>query len=140
MQNEMPFFEDELDALKAAVQALGGSKKVGQMLWQDKGVDAASRLLLDSLNPTRNEKLSLSQTMLILRAAKDAGCHAPFQWIAGEIGYDANPVSRAEEADRMLTVIEQSTKQLAAALRAMENLKNNPPAGDRPVIRVAPVI
>lgn len=139
MQNEMPFFEDELDALKAAVQALGGSKKVGQMLWQDKGVDAASRLLLDSLNPGRNEKLSLSQVIFILRAAKDAGHHGPFQWIAGEIGYDAHPVSRAEEADRMLTVIEQSTKQLAAALRAMENLKNNPPAGDRPVVRVAPV-
>lgn len=138
MQNEMPFFEDELDALKAAVQALGGSKKVGQMLWQDRGVDAASRLLLDCLNPSRNEKLSLSQTMLILRAAKDVGCHTPFQWIAGEIGYDANPVSRAEEADRMLTVIEQSTKQLQAALRAMENLKSAPIDPGRPVVRVAP--
>lgn len=124
MQNEMPFFEDELDALKAAVQALGGSKKVGQMLWQDKGVDAASRLLLDCLNPGRNEKLQLSQVMLILRAAKDAGCHAPFQWIAGEIGYDALPVSKAEEVDRMVTVVEQSSKQLADAIRALERLKS----------------
>lgn len=137
MQNEMPFFEDELDALKAAVQALGGSKKVGQMLWQDKGVDAASRLLLDCLNPARNEKLSLSQVMLILRAAKEAGCHTPFQWIAGEVGYDANPVSRADEADRVLTVIEQSSKQLAAAIRAMEAMRSNP-HGDRPVVKVQP--
>ncbi|MEN6641031.1 MAG: hypothetical protein ABFE08_01160 [Armatimonadia bacterium] len=138
MQSEMPFFEDELDALKAAVQALGGSKKVGQMLWQDKTIDAASRLLLDSLNPGRNEKLSLSQVMFILRAAKDAGHHGPFQWLAGEIGYDAIPVSKAEEADRMATVVEQASKQLADAIRALERIKAMPVDAGRPVVRVSP--
>lgn len=136
MQNEMPFFEDELDALKAAVQALGGSKRVGQMLWQDRGVDAASRLLLDSLNPGRNEKLSLSQVMFILRSAKDAGCHAPFQWLAGEIGYDAHPVSKAEEVDRCVAVVESTSKQLADALRVLERLKAMPTDAGRPVVRV----
>jgi hypothetical protein len=137
MQNEMPFFEDEFDALKAAVQALGGSKKVGQMLWQDRGVDAASRLLLDCLNASRNEKLSLSQVMFIFRAAKDAGCHAPFQWMAGEIGYDALPVSKAEEVDRCVAVVESTSKQLADALRLLERLKSNP-STVRPITRATP--
>lgn len=136
MQNEMPFFEDELEALKAAVQALGGAKRVGHMLWQDKTIDAASRQLLDSLNPSRNEKLSLSQMMFILRAAKEAGHHAPFQWIAAEVGYDAHPVSRCEEVDRMVTVVEQTSKHLAEALQALERLRAADPAPG--LIRIVP--
>lgn len=123
MQGEMPFFESVEDALKAAVQALGGSKKVGSMLWPDKGLDDASRSLLDCLNPGRHAKLEASQLMLIFRSSKDAGCHGPFAWFAGEIGYDAKPITSAEEKDRLTSVVEQSTKALADALARLERMQ-----------------
>lgn len=123
MQGEMPFFESAEDALKAAVQALGGSKKVGAMLWQDKGIDAASRLLLDCLNSGRNEKLEITQVMLIFSKAKEAGCHAPFMWFAGEVGYDAKPITTAEETDRLTSVVENAYKALAEALPRLERIQ-----------------
>lgn len=124
MQVELPFYECPEDALRAAVQALGGSKKVGSMLWPDKGVDAASRLLLDCINPSRAEKLEITQIMRVFALAKEAGCHGPFAWFAGEIGYDVKPITKAEEVDRLTTVVEQSTKTLSAALTALERLRN----------------
>lgn len=125
MQTDLPFYESPEDALRAAVQALGGSKKVGSLLWPDKSVDNASRLLMDCLNPSRAEKLDVSQVMRVLALAKEDGCHSPFAWMAGAIGYDITPVTRAEEVDRLTTVVEQSTKTLAAALTALERIQRS---------------
>lgn len=123
MQADLPFFESPEDAMRAAVQALGGAKKVGCMLWPDKGVDSAARLLQDCINPARAEKLEMSQAMMVLTLAKEAGCHSPFQWMAGQIGYEVRPITKAEERDRLTTVVEQSTKTLAAALSALERIQ-----------------
>jgi hypothetical protein len=124
MQAEMPFYESAEDALKAAVQALGGAKKIGALIWPDKGIDNASRYLLDCLNPSRAEKLDISQTMLIFKMARDEGYNAPFIWFALEIGYDAKAISRAEEVDRLTSVIESSTKTLSNALSLLDRIKN----------------
>lgn len=123
MQGEMPFFESAEDALKAAVQALGGSKKVGAQLWPDKTLDDASRTLLDCLNPGRHAKLEVTQLMLIFRSAKEAGCHSPFAWFAGEIGYDTKPITTAEEKDRALIVVENAQKALLNGLAMLERLQ-----------------
>jgi hypothetical protein len=63
--------------------------------------------------------------MRIFSLAKEAGCHSPFAWFAGEIGYDTKPITKAEEVDRLTTVIEQSAKTLAAAMSAMERIQNS---------------
>lgn len=123
MQTEMPFYECPEDALKAAVQALGGAKAVGVMLWPDATPDVASRKLHDALNPSRPEKLEISQIMLVLARAKEAGCHSPFQWLAAQVGYEARAITRAEEVDRVTEVVEQSSKTLAAALATLERLQ-----------------
>ncbi len=125
MQTELPFYEGPEDALRAAVQALGGAKKVGPMLWPDKSVDAASRLLLDCINTSRSEKLEFTQIIRIFSLAKEAGCHGPFAWVAGEIGYEAKPVTKAEEVDRLVSVIEQASKTQAAALAALERMQRS---------------
>lgn len=122
-QGELPFFECPEDALRAAVQALGGAKQVGARLWPDKTPDNAARLLLDCLNASRSEKLDLTQVMRVLAWAKDAGCHAPMVWLSGEIGYEARPVSRAEEVDRVTAVIEQAAQTLATATATLERLQ-----------------
>lgn len=122
MQAELPFFECAEDALRSAVQALGGAKVVGAKVYPDKSPDRAAQVLLDCLNTSRPEKLELSQVLLVLRLARDAGHHAPMQWLAGEVGYEAKPVTKAEEADRLALVVEQSTKTLSSALAALERL------------------
>lgn len=123
MQVEMPFFECAEDALKSAVQALGGAKVVGPMIWPDKSVDAAARQLLDCLNTSRSEKLDVSQVILVFTKARGAGHHVPFMWFAQEVGYEAKPVTKEEEVDRLTFVIENSTKQLEAALNHLSRLK-----------------
>lgn len=133
MQTDLPFYESPEDALRAAVQALGGAKKVGSMLWADKTVDNAARQLMDCMNAGRHENLELTQVMMILALAKEAGCHSPFAWMAGQIGYDVNPITKAEEVDRLTTVVEQSTKTLAAALQQLERIQSGTKAQLRTV-------
>jgi hypothetical protein len=123
MQAELPFYESPEDALRAAVQALGGHKQVGAMLWPDRTPDNAGRLLADCVNPARAEKLELTQVLRIFLLARDKGFHEPFRWFATEAGYEAKAVTRAEEVDRVTTVIEQSSKTLAAALGHLERLQ-----------------
>lgn len=124
LQSEMPFYEGPEDALREAVRALGGPKKVGPALWPDKTTEAAARLLQDCLNVGREEKLGLSQMMFVLRAARDAGYHAPFYWFAADLGYEAKPISRAEEVDRVTSIIEQASATLASSLATLERLQS----------------
>lgn len=123
MQADLPFYEGPEDALRAAMQALGGAKVVGPMIWPDKTVIVAAQRLLDCTNAARNEKLEISQIMLILRKARDAGFHAPFYWFCGELGYDAKPITKADEVDRLAVVVEQSSKTLSAAVAALERIQ-----------------
>lgn len=125
MQTDLPFFDCAEDALRAAVQHLGGAKKVGPMLWPDRPADHAGRLLLDCLNPDRAEKLGISQVMMLLRAARDAGYHAPMQWVSSECGYDAHPITREDEVDRVTTTIAEASKVLSAGLATLERLQRS---------------
>lgn len=123
MQAEMPFYESPEQALMAAVQHLGGAKQVGALLWPDKSPDGARTRLLDCLNPARAERLDMSEAMFILKQSKDRGFHAPFLWVSGEIGYEARPITKAEEEDRLTTVIDNATRTLAAALPMLERMQ-----------------
>jgi hypothetical protein len=123
MQTDLPFFDSPEDALKAIIQHLGGIKRVGPKLFPDKSVDAAARYLLDCVNHDRQEKLALTQIMMLLRLAHEAGYHSAYAWLSGEIGYDIKPITRAEEVDRLTSVVEQSTKTLASALATLERLQ-----------------
>ena len=122
MQSELPFYESPEQALTAAVQHLGGTKQVGALLWPDKTPDSARTRLLDCLNPSRAERLDLTEAMFILRKAKEAGFHAPFAWIAGDVGYEARAITKADEIDRVTNVVEATSKTLAAAVAALERL------------------
>lgn len=123
MQNELPFYEHPEQALEACVQALGGAKKIGASLWPDKSMENARTYLLACMNSDRPEKLSLSQMIFIFREAKQIGFHAGFEYFSRECEYDSKPIAKAEEIDRLTTVVEQSTKTLAAALATLERIK-----------------
>lgn len=120
MQVEMPFYEGPEDALKAAVQALGGSKKVGALLWPDKSIDAASRLLLDCINPSRAEKLEITQYMRIFKLARERGFHGPYQWFSLEIGYEASPIEPEDERAKLQRDYINAVQQLTRLTQKME--------------------
>lgn len=124
MQCDLPIFDSAEDALRYAIQHLGGAKKVAPLLWgADKSPDHAARALLDCLNPDRAEKLSLAQTMQILRMARAAGYHSAMQWFAAEIGYDVHPVSQEEEVDRIATVLAEASKVMSDGILKLERLQ-----------------
>lgn len=123
MQAEMPFYESPEAALKACVEALGGAKKVGCKLFPDKAVDNARDYLLACLNDGRAEKLGYSQILFIFREAKQAGFHGGWDYWSREAEYESRPITKAEEIDRVVTVVEQSTKTLASALQQLERIR-----------------
>lgn len=124
--NQAPlFFDDINDALRHVVSVLGGPKKVGPMLrGEEVPLEAAARWVSDCLNPDRPAQFHPHQVLVLLRAAREIGDHTTMRWLAGECGYDATPVTKAEEVDRVTAAVEQSAKALTAALGALERLQN----------------
>ena len=125
MQTEMPFFDSPEEALKSAVNALGGTKEVGLQLFPDKSADVASRHLNDCLNNSRAEKLDLSQILWILRKAKEKGHHTAFAWFANYVGYEAKPIAKAEEVEKLQDTIRDATKTLQFALLTLNKIQDS---------------
>lgn len=97
--NQKLFYDDDLDALKAQVQALGGNKKVGAILWPDKTPEAAGRSMADCCNSSRSERLSPSQLLLVMRLGREAGCHILAEHFMAEAGYSTpTPIDPQDEA------------------------------------------
>lgn len=118
------FFESINDALIACVKALGGSKQVGPILWPDQAPDAAQRKLLDCLNDDRPQQLNPSQVMLILRLARERGCHIGMQYLAEALSYaEPVPVEPKDEADELRRQVLTMGMSLQKALARIEQLE-----------------
>jgi hypothetical protein len=124
MQNAL-FHERIEDAVDEVSRSVGGRKKMACELWPDKPARDAHNLLDACLNPDRRERLSPSQLMYIARRGREVGCHAVMMFIDHDCGYESKPVNRAEEVDRLTSVVEQSTKTLATALATLERLQRS---------------
>jgi hypothetical protein len=102
MDQQALFHEDINDALRAAVKACGGTKRVAALLWPEKTQADAHSYLNDCLNSARPAKLSPEQVILLLKWAHEQGFHGAFNYIAGECGYRAEPVEPRDELTQML--------------------------------------
>lgn len=90
------------DAVGTAVLALGGPKKVAQILWPalaESNPQTAYTRLKHCLDPERSDKLSLAEFMLIARKARDAGEHSIARYFGLNVGYDVTPID-PEEIER----------------------------------------
>lgn len=112
------------DALVECVKAAGGSKAVGARLWPAKMVDAAQRHLLNCLKDGRAEHLKPDEVLLIMRLAREAGCHAGMQYLAHTLGY-AEPVPTAprDEAAELQRQFVEATRQMQAMAKRLEQLQ-----------------
>jgi hypothetical protein len=118
-------------ALIECIKACGGSKQVGPKLWPEKTPDAAQRLLLDCLNDDRPARLTPEQLLLVLRMARDRGCHAGMQFIASALSYsEPVPIQPKDEADELRRQVLEMGRTLQTALARIEQL-------DRPALRAA---
>ena len=96
---DSPLYDDELDAAKATVKALGGAKKVGPIFWPDKTPENASRYMLDCLNAGRSERLTPSQVLLLMRMGREVGHHGLAEHFMAEAGYQRpTPINPEAEA------------------------------------------
>lgn len=116
--------ESITDALREVVQASGGPKKVGAMLWPELPIDQAAGKLRDCLNPDRREKLSPEQTVLLGRIGREAGCHALMVFMARECGYaDPVPIEPEDEVARLQREFVEATKSLGALAARIESVQ-----------------
>jgi hypothetical protein len=106
--------EDLNDAILAAVDALGGPKVVGVMLWADLEPAPAGNRLRDCLNSARRERLTPGQLALIRRKAREVGCHVLASYEMKVAGY-ARPVPIAPE--------DEQAEAMRKFVRAVEDLK-----------------
>ncbi|MGE0329707.1 MAG: hypothetical protein AB7P37_03330 [Ramlibacter sp.] len=111
MQLEIPECFDSIDdALKAAVMALGGFKKVGVRLRPD--YDNSDEWLRKCLSGDRRERLTPVQVIWILREARAVGFHSAMDYVASTAGYKATPVDAQAQAQELATIIVAGVEQL----------------------------
>lgn len=114
-------FDSPEDALKAAVMAMGGFKRVGPRLRPD--YDHADEWLRKCLSGDRRERLDPRQVQWILREAGRQGFHAAFDYFASDAGYKATPVSLEQQQATLQERIDAGLQLLNANMAQLQRLQ-----------------
>lgn len=118
------FHESIHDALREAVQALGGIKAVGARMRPEMSPDHAGRWLADCLSSERREKLSPDQVQWISREARRVGCHAVANWQMRDAGYaDPQPIEPEDEKARLRREYIDAARAMARMADRIEALE-----------------
>ena len=126
-QQEEMFFEDDLDAARQAVKAVGGNKAFGKTLWPEMDADAAGRKLADCLNTHRDARLTFSQMLLLMRMAREKGFHGLAEFAMSETGYARPvPVNPQDEAALRVQQLDEVLRRAATLASSLEKLRNSP--------------
>jgi hypothetical protein len=88
------------DALGAAVQAAGGTKRVASKLWPALDETSASARLRAGLNPDHAQKLCLEEMLMIARLAGGAGDTSVMNFLGRELGFEVKPLSPGDAKKR----------------------------------------
>jgi len=119
---------DEIDSINsmlvACVKALGGSKKVASVMWPEKPINDAQKLLLSCLNDDRPEKLSPDQAFLIERMARDAGHHIAIEFRCKALSYSIpTPIEPEDEKAQLMRDFINAQNSLAEMLKKIGEVK-----------------
>jgi hypothetical protein len=118
------FYETLTDALRATVDALGGPKTVGPILYPEKTIDEARRMLLDCINPERPHRLDPDKLILVLSLARQKGVHTAIAWILDACGYaPPQPVEPADLDAELLRQELATLDRLEALMKRRERLR-----------------
>lgn len=132
MTQEPLFHESLEDALRAAVAALGGFKKVGAAMRPELVADRAGNWLRDCLTDGRREVLDPPQVLWLMRAARQAGYHGVMTYLSRECGYcDPMPLEPEDERAHLQRQFNESVRVLAQIQSRMERIDNVQPLQGR---------
>lgn len=104
MNKQVALWHDSIeDAIGTSIHALGGAKKVAELLWpvqaRNKPQTAYTRLR-HCLNPDKPEKLDPDEVLTIMRAGRAIGENSILQYIAREVGYEIKMLPLGETEKR----------------------------------------
>ena len=122
MNQKKLFHDDIYDAVRDAVQVLGGSKEVGYMLWPSKPITEAGQYLNRCLDSDRSEKLSLDELMMICKKSAEKGCHTIASYIGAEAGYKFIPVQPEDEKAELQKAFIQNIHTAEQIVKRLEVL------------------
>lgn len=123
--NPSLFHESLADALRECIVSCGGMKAVGTLLWPEKEADTAGRRLSDCLNDSKPEKLAPEQVLLILRLAREKGCHAGMVYIARDLGYaDPQPIEPEDEKAKLQREYIEAARSMSKLAQRIERLES----------------
>ena len=94
------FHDTILDALGAAVLAIGGVKKVAPLLWPNEDQATVVSRLRNALNPEHQQKLCPMELLRLARLAAAIGDFAIPHYIALELGCEFKSLSPVEAKKR----------------------------------------
>lgn len=116
---QIPLFYDTYeDAIRDTITALGGNKKVGNLLWPALPVDEAGRKLAHCLLADKREKLALGELRLIRQEARKVGVHILAHYEARDAGYsEPVPLNPEDEAAQL-------QREFIAAVKALDTIQN----------------
>lgn len=115
------FFDTYEDAIRDTVVALGGNKKVGNMLWPTLPVDEAGRRLAHCLNREKREKLDLDDLRAIRTAARKTNIHTLAAFEMRDAGYaDPKPVEPEDERAALQREFVEASKFMRGLFARME--------------------
>lgn len=111
------------EALKAAIVAAGGPKKVASALWPAKSITDAARLLNHCLDPERNEKLALGEIELITELGVKAGCHTVMHYLSSRLLYaPPQPIKPEDEQAKLQREYIEMVKAQQVLAKRMEQM------------------
>lgn len=120
--------EDMDAAVMEIVRAISGAKKVGPILWPEKSVDQAHRMLLDCLNPDRANRLAPAQVFLLFKLAREAGYHGAKRWLDEALGYvPGEPVEPQDELAKVMRAYTEAVRVQAGLMQRAERLMATAP-------------
>lgn len=118
------FHESIHDAVGALVQALGGKKKVGPLLWPHIKPETAYTRLAHCLSDEFPEKLAPEEMLFLIKKGHEIGEHSIMAYLCTEGGYAPPvPVSPMDEASELRREIRDSLSDLNRRMARLERIE-----------------
>lgn len=118
-----PVADEFEDALRSCCEAVG-VKQMAHELWPERSPADGAKTLSRCLDLDRPEKLSAGQIALILRRARENGCHVGMAYLTRQCGYaDPTPVDPEDEKARLAREFVQAVDLQSKLIKRLEALK-----------------
>lgn len=115
------------ESLGSAAHAVGGVKVVCEALWPTKFLEdpeGTARYFNQCLDPTRREKLSLTEIEQIIMMASNRGVLLPLVYLNRKAHCeDPKPVTPEERRAQLHSIVMQATVTLETAVRDLKDMQ-----------------